>query len=908
MPDFRKLIQERLTAENLHPTQESSLIDELAQHLEDLYTDCIARGMSAEEAFRTAADELQAMPAVRTHMARHDAKPQYADTPGEPGRGSWFDQLHGDLRYAVRGMAKHPFFTLFAVLTLALGTGANATVFTVVNTLILNPLPVRSISELMDLEERRTANSSGSDEAQPLSLPNLDDVAARNKAFNAVAGYTSPRIMTWDEGDVPQRIFADFVTGNYFSVLGLRPARGRFFEGAEDARPAAHAVAVLNYATWQTRFGGDERILNRMLRINNVPVTIIGVAPPSFLGVNAVFGPDLWLPAGMVEQMLPVEMKGALTDRSKAVFKGVARLLPNKTKAEAEANLSTIHADLAREFPNVNEGRELSVKPVRDVLLGDTPVALAGVLLLAVAGIVLLIACFNVANLLMARAVARQGEMAIRIALGASRRRLLRQLVTESMVLAVAAATAGAWLGYEGAQLLWSFREAQWSANLVSPKFDASVVLYTFALSVAAGFVFGTLPALQAYQACVSATLKDNTRAAGKTRNSSRLSRVLLSSQVAFSAVVLVATSLFVRSIEKTNTIDPGFEPHHLGIVMANPGQAGYTDAQVRSFYREVKRRVAAMPGVEAVSWASTMPLWNAPVSGFEIEGRAARSRSDTVISVLHTVDVDYFQAAGIRLSAGRVFQAADREESAPVAIVNEKLAREYWPNEGATGKLLMIPGEKQWRVVVGVASNANYSSLGESPQPAVYVPLEQHPQSSMVLYFRSRAEPGELLGPVQRDIRSIGPQVSSDDARTCNRIMEQATIISKIAVTMLTVFGLLALALASVGLYGNVAFAVQSRRREIGVRMALGASPGSVVGLILRQGMVPVVIGLALGLTVSLLAGRVLANLLYGISASDALSYAASTLVLLVVGVIACSIPAWSASHVDPLTTLRDV
>jgi predicted permease len=908
MPDFKKLITARVAALNLPAAQEASLVEELSQHLEDLYADSIAGGMSPEEALRFAVAEVDDLSSARAQLPQRYVLQHAPEPPGNPGRGVYLEQLFADLRYALRGMANHPMFAGFAVLTLALGIGANATVFTIVNTLLLNPLPVKSVSELMALATHETTKTSESRAALPLSFPNLKDYGLRNSVFASVAGYTSPRITTWSDGDTPQRIFVEFVTGNYFPTLGLQPARGRFFTEDESNQHGGHAVAVMNYASWQSKFGGDEKIVNRVLRLNNIAITVIGIAPPSFLGVNAIFGPDLWLPVGIADRVLPVDMAGVLTDRSKALFQGVGRLRPGTTRGQAEANLSTIAADLAREFPETNEGRTVSVKPVVAALLGETPTALASALLLVVAGIVLLIACSNVANLLLARSAARQGEIAIRLALGANRGRLLRQLLTESVVLGLLGGVAGALTGYEGAQLLWSFREPQWSANLVTPKFDSAVLLYTFVLSILTGLFFGAMPALRAYRSGVSATLKDEARTSGRNRNRVRFSNVLVTGQVAFSVVVLVAASLFLRSIEKAYQIDPGFNARHLGIVMTNPGQAGYTKAQVRAFYREVKERVAGMPGVESVSWSSTLPLWNGSVSGLEIEGREQRSRTDTVASVVHTVDADYFRTTGIRLVEGREFLVSDREESVPVAIVNEKLAHDYWPGKHALGKHIVLPGEKQRRQIVGIVANANYTSLGEAPQSAVYVALEQHPSDAMVLYFRTHGHPGSSLSAVQREIRRTGPQVSAEDGRTGSTILEQALMTSKLAVTLLSVFGSLALVLASIGLYGNLAFAVHRRRHEIGVRMALGADAGSVVGLVMKQGLVPVLIGLTFGLGLSLLTGRLLTNLLYGISASDPMSLALSTLVLLMVAAVACYVPARSASQVDPLITLRDV
>jgi predicted permease len=715
--------------------------------------------------------------------------------------------------------------------------------------------------------------------------------------------------LTWQDHGTAQGIFGELVTDNYFSTLGLIPARGRFFAPEEDGAPGAHPVAVLNYATWQKLFGGRENIVGREMRVNNVVLTVIGVAPLHFIGVNTIFGPDLWVPAAMAARLFPNSMQDALTDRSKGMFLGVGRLKTSVTAAQARANVETLASALARVYPETNEGHTATVRPLRDILLANngstaSGMLFAGAALSMVVGIVLLIACSNVANLLLARSAARQQEMAVRLAMGASRSRLIRQLLTESVLLGLLSGVVGIFLAYGGLEFL--FGRLPGSANFPVPKLDAMVFIFALTISLGTGLLFGTIPALKASRANVAGTLKEAGRTAGRSRRRVTIASALLVGQVAFSFLLLVTAALFLRSIGRAYQMDPGFQTAHLAVFPASPGQAGYGKAQARTYYQEVRDRVSRVPGVESVSWASNMPLWARTVEGVQLEGRQLRSRADKIRTVANTIDRNYFETAGVPMESGRAFTDVDHQTSLPVAIVNEKMAHDYWPG-GAVGQRIQLPGEKVMRQVVGVARTANYSSWGEAPQPCIYVPLMQEETEAMVLYVRTKGDPREILVPVEREMRAAGPQILLFGIRTGSEIIDGGLFQARMGVGLLTTFGLLALGLASIGLYGVLAYSVNQRKREIGVRMALGATRGSVLWLVLGEGMSLVTMGIVIGFAAALMAGRLLSRMLFGVGASDPMSVAGAALILSAVALLACYLPARRATRVDPLEALRE-
>jgi len=915
MPDWKSLIRERLAPLRLRPGAESDFVEELAQHLEDRYSESLSGGASEEEAYQSALSELVDLYPLKEGLDRDERMPKYDRVPaGDAGVANFIEDLWRDLRYAVRTMWKSPVFVLFAVLTLALGIGANTTVFTVINTLFLNPLPVRNIGELEAVAATDAKTRSKSNTAFPISYADLKAYQARNEVFGSLAGYTSPRVVTWQEVGDSQRMFSELVTGNYFSTLGLTPVKGRFFMPEEDTAHGAHAVAVVNYATWQSRFGGTEDIVGKTLRLNSLVFTVIGVAPAGFIGVNAIFGPDLWIPAAMAERFLPNEMQNALSDHGKAIFQVAGRLKPQVTEAQAQANMAALASELACAYPAANEGHTVTVRPIREALFGSavgtsTQMVFASAAMLAVVGIVLLIACSNVANLLLARAAARRQEMAVRVAMGASRRRLVRQLLTESVLLGLLSGAVGIFVAFVGLQAL--FGTLPGAANFVTPKLDGTVFLFALLVSLATGFVFGTIPAIRASRASVAEALKEEARTTGRSRRRVTIANALLVGQVAFSFLLLVTAALFLRSIARAYEMDPGFQTAHLTVLMTSPGQGGYGKAQAKAFYKDVRERVEEIPGVESVSWASNLPLWARSVSGLQVEGQQPRSQADKIRSIVNIVDVGYFETAGVAMEAGRGFSNLDQETSARVAIVNEKLAEDFCPggNSGsrALGKRIQLPGENQMRQIVGVARTGNYSTWGEPPQLCVYVPLEQDYSDAMTLYVRSKGAPQEILLSVQHEVHAAAPRILAMDIRTGSQIMDGGLFQARVGVGMLSVFGLLALGLASIGLYGILAYSVNQRKREIGLRMALGASRASVLGLILKEGMSLVLTGVLIGFVAALLVGRLISGMLYGVGASDPASVVGAAVCLTSIALVACYLPARRASRVDPVVALRE-
>ena len=516
----------------------------------------------------------------------------------------------------------------------------------------------------------------------------------------------------------------------------------------------------------------------------------------------------------------------------------------------------------------------------------------------------LLIACSNVANLLLARSTARRHEITVRLAMGASRYRLVRQLLTEAVLLGLIGG-AGLLFGYGGLRLLFSALPG--SANFATPRFDGLVFAYILLLSLTTGFLFGTAPALRASRVSLAGALKATGRTLGRSRGGVSLSNALLVGQVAFSFLLLVTAALFLRSIGRAYEMDPGFQTAHLAVFSTNAGQAGYTRTQTKSFYKEARDRVARMPGIASAAWSANMPLWARAVNGLQVEGRQQRSNKDTIRAIVNTTDPAYFETAGVEIRSGRDFTGLDRNTSTPVAIVNETMARAFWP-AGALGRRIQLPGETQFRQIVGVARTSNYTAWGEPPQFCVYVPLEQNYSDTMALYVRTKGDPLLQITPVEREIHAAGPQIVVTMPRTGRQIIDGGLFSARIGVVMLSVFGLLALGLASIGLYGILAYAATRRQREIGLRLALGASRSSVFRLMLGQGMSLVLAGISIGFAASLATGRVLSRMLYGVSGTDPLSIGAAAAVLTAVAFVACYLPARWVTRVDPLTALREV
>jgi predicted permease len=820
------------------------------------------------------------------------------------------DSVAQDIGFALRTMRRNPAFTAVAVISLALGIGANTTIFTLLNAVLLAPLPVARSSELVvAYTTDRVSTVGGLGGLLPMSYLNFKDLREENQYLTDMAAYSMPVPVSLVAAGEPQQGFAELVTGTYFAVLGVEPELGRFFLSHEDTTPGRNPVVVLSHGCWRRRFGGDRAVIGRTVSLNGAAFTVIGVTREGFNGVNSLFSPDAWVPSAMAGTVLPIQMRAWMNERRALLFFVAGRLRPGATVGQAEANLETLAAALEREYPEPNRGRSVALRRLAEATIfpgfRDTFVR-GGAVLMTIVGLVLLIACANVANLLVARGAARRQEVAVRLALGASRARLAQQLVTESLLLAALGGALGLVIASAARDGIWSLRPPFLAQNLVNLTFDGRVFAFTALASVATGLVFGLIPARLALRADVIGPLKDESRGSGPSRGRAVIGRVLVTAQVALSVVALVAAGLFLRSLERANDIDPGFDVEHVAVVGVNPGQAGYDGARAAAFYRTVRDRVASGAGVDSAAWASAAPLSGGLLRTVIKEGEdpgstAGRNMVTTIVS-----GPAYFQTIGIPLLHGRDFTDADREGSVRVAIVNQTFADRVWPGGDPIGKRFRFYTDAFHHQVIGVAKTSKYMLLGEDPQPAAYVPLEQNPADTMVLILKTRGTPGAVLGAAQHDIRAIDARVPITNPFTLREVVRQSLWPARLAAILLGALGTLALALASVGVYGVVAYAVAQRTREIGVRMALGADRSRVLSMVLRQAMGPVGLGIAIGVAGALAVSRLAARLLYGLRATDPLTFAGVTALLLLVALVASWIPAWRASRLDPLRALR--
>jgi putative ABC transport system permease protein len=819
------------------------------------------------------------------------------------------ENLFKDLAYAFRTIGRSPGFAAVAVLSLALGIGANTTIFTLVNALLLNPLPVSRPSELaavLTVDEKNPGVST-------VSYPNYKDYRDKNDVFTGVAAYSFPNLVSMRaSGDEPDQVFVEFATGNYFDLLGLEPSLGRFFLPEEDETPGSHPVAVLSHGLWKRKFGSDPKVLGSTIRLSGHPYTVVGVAPDGYKGVTVIFGPDLWVPTMMQLQLAPAQFKNFFDDRRALFFNVFGRLRPGVSLEQASANVGVISNALAQEYPEPNRGRSAKTVPLTEASLfpggpgGRQAIVLGSAVLMIIVGLVLLIACSNVANLMLAKAVARQKEVAIRLSMGAGRTRLMRQLLTESTVLGVLGGLVGILVAYVGRNFIWSFRPAFVANNLLQPTLDAHVFVFALAVSLATGLLFGLVPAIQASRFSVVEALKNDSRAVGGAERRFSLRNALVVVQVALSIVSLVAAGLFLRSASHAREIDPGFETKRLGIMLVNPGQGGYDQSRSERFYDDVLARVSSIPGLHSASFASNFPLFGGFQRSVFPEGIENQERQEGILVASNTVDVGFFDTFDVALLHGRDFTAADRKDSLPVAIVNEKMAEQFWPGEDAVGKRFRFYGNSFMTEVVGVVETTKIVTLGEDPQACFYVPLDQNFSDAMNLYLRTDGDPAPVMAAAQREIRAMDPLVPVINPLTVGEVIDQSLFAPKLAASLLGVMGGIALALASVGLYGVLAFRVAQRSREIGLRMALGAGRREVLRMVLGSAMSVVGVGVLIGLAAAFAVSRAVSSLLFGISTSDPTTFLGVTVLLTVVAFLASTLPALRASRVDPLVALR--
>jgi predicted permease len=810
------------------------------------------------------------------------------------------ETLLQDLRYGVRVLLRRPVFTLVAVLSLGLGIGANTAIFSVVNSLLWHRLPVADPDRLVTLYTKDVKNPGFAG----LARLNLEDYRARSRSFSGILGYQWAALNVLTGGE-PELSFGQLATANYFDVLGVRPALGRAFLPEEDGEPGAHPVTVLSHPFWKDRLGGDPGVLGRVLTINGVGYTVIGVAPEGFTGPDTGLRPQLWIPMSMHRQVRPNVFYDWYESRRALVVSAIGRLKPGVDLAAAQGEIGTLAKNLERDYPNDNKGRSVELIPLAEASIAPQirPVLVKGTgLLLVVTGLVLLIACSNVSNLLLAQAAARRREIAIRLSQGAARGRLVRQLLTESLLLALLGGVFGILLSiWLQALLPKLLPQIPFPVDL-ELRLDVRVLAFALGIALLTGLLFGLLPAFRSTKAELVSALKNQADAELGPLRGLRLQGALVAGQVALSLVSLIAAGLFLRSLGEAQQVDPGFPTDHLAVIAFDTDLQGWERSRAEQFQRDLRERIAALPGVASATVAQAGPFQGAFLRSVFLEG--TDHSNDGILMQVNPVSPGYFDTVGVPLVEGRAITEADRLDAARVVVVNETMANKFWPGQSAVGKRFHFFGDPPVEVV-GVARDVKYLNPGENPQPYVYEPLAQRFVSNVSLIVRSVREPESVLPTVQKQVRAMAPGMLLV-VSTVPDLVSQSLWARKAGATLLGAFGLLALVLATVGLYGVMSFSVTQRSREIGVRMALGARQADVLGLVLRQGMTLVILGLAVGLLLALSGTRVASGLLFGVSPTDPIAFGTTSAILMLVAFAATLAPALKAVSVPPNVALR--
>jgi predicted permease len=802
-----------------------------------------------------------------------------------------------DIRYGMRSLLKHPGFTAIVVVTLAVGIGASSAIFSIVNSVLLRPLPYARAERLVAIQ------ALGRDGKRvQISPANFLDWRAQNTVFEHLAAIlTRPANLAL--ADQAERIDLAMTSANFFSVFGTEPERGRFFITEEEQ--AGHpAVVVLSHGLWQRRFGGDESLVGKPITLDGNSYTVVGIAPAGFQYPDKT---DAWVPPFKLaptlnERMDPTQVRGF------GMLAAVALLKPGVSLTQAASEMETITTRLRQQYPETNNRSFNPVVSLHTHLVGETGPML--LLLFGAVSFVLLIACANVANLLLASAASRQKEMAIRTALGASRLRVIRQLLTESLMLAFAGGAIGLLLALWGVALMTKLLPHDFP-RAGEINLDWRVLAFTLFASVLTGILFGLAPALQISKTDVQESLKESGRGSSGSRRHNRLRNLLIVGEVALSVVLLVGAGLLFRSFLQLQSVNTGFTPQQVLTVRLSPAGSNYRrDADYISFYSQAMQRVSAIPGVEAVGAINTLPLDKGPTAGFRIEGRPPLTIDKWPGGNYRTVSTDYFHAMKIPVVQGRAFNDRDTETAPLVMIINEALAQRDFPNENPVGKRINLGNEAQgkpvWWEIVGVAANVRSLELREEATPEFYLSALQDSFANMFLVVRTSVEPTSVAASVRRAAADVDKSAAVSDVKTMEHIVSDAVTQPRFNLFLLGLFSGIALLLSAAGIYGVTAYSVTQRTHEFGIRMALGAQVGDVLKMILRQGMLLISVGVVVGLLASFALTRLLRTLLFGVTVTDPLTFVAITLLLTFVALLACYIPARRATKVDPLIALR--
>jgi len=800
------------------------------------------------------------------------------------------ETLFKDLRYGIRSLAKHPGFTAVALITLALGIGANTAIFSVVHAVLLRPLPFDDPDRIVWLWDTLPQGPTA-----PTSLPDFLGWRDQNQSFENLSAYQSGNMFI-DAGDGSTDTPVGLVTPELFSIFHVNPVLGRTFT-YEETQPGRFRVAVLSHSMWQNRFGSDPNVLSRTIQLNGTTYTIIGVMAPGFSYPDRA---ELWRP-------LPIDP--AKLDPGPHYLKVVGRLKRGVALSQAQADMSVIAAQLSQQYKEKNAGHGIKLEPLTKVIVGD--VGLALYVLMGAVGFVLLIACANLANLMLARVGARQKEIALRTALGASRLRIVRQLLIESVTLAVAGGVLGLLLAFWGVSWVISL-----SADTIPRSreiaIDPTVAVFTLLVSVVTGVLFGLAPALQVSRPNLTDALKESGRStAGLRRN--RLRSALVLSEVALSLVLLVGAGLMIRSFAKLNDVDPGFKPDQVLTMGVSLLRAKYPeDQQVTQAFSQILERTTNTPGVVSAAAVSSLPLTGSNITdSFTIEGRPPIAKETEPSTEYLIVTPRYFESMGIPLLSGRDFAPTDTRQSPNVAIINDVFARRHFAGENPLGHRLKLQGqERDPLLIIGVVANVRTLALDEPPTPELYVSFLQDPlsleQRSMTIVARSQSGPAAIAGPVRAAVTSVDKSIPVYALKTLPEHMRESLARRRFNLILLTVFSCVALALAAVGIYGVISYGVTQRTHEMGIRMALGAKPRDVLKLVVRQAMLLALGGVGFGLIASFALTRLMKGLLFSVSVTDPITFVAIAMLMSFIALVACVIPARRATKVDPLVALR--
>jgi putative ABC transport system permease protein len=799
-----------------------------------------------------------------------------------------------DLRYGARTLLKTPGFTLVAVITLALGIGANTAIFSVVNSLLLESLPYQDAGRLVWIWGTNAKNGIAEETASP---PDFLDWKTSSQSFEGMAAFSRTAGIFTDRGE-PERVLGAAVTDGFFSLLGARALKGRTFVAEED-KPGAEPVIILSEGFWQRRFGADPDICGKSVTFNGEPAVVVGVIEAGFLNPR----PDDRQP---VEFWRPFRLNYSQINRRSDYLGVIARLKPRVTIAQAHAEMVTIASRLEQQYPATNTGWSTKVISLHERFFGDVSRAL--IFLMCAVGFLLLIACANVANLLLVRATSRSREMAIRAALGATRGRAIRQLLTESVLLSLLGGAAGLVIAVWGVEMILSIiPNTVPRVDVIS--LDSRALIFTAVASLATGIAFGLVPAIQASRLRLSDSLKEGARS-GLTPGGNRIRNILAVAEIALALVLLVGAGLMVRSFINLQNVDPGFNPDRVLTMQVQLPAARYKgDPQIAAFGEQLLERVNTLPGIESAGLMSDVPLaGGGDYLGFAIEGRAQNPDDPNPDAIAHAATPGYFKTMGIQLKSGRLFGETDHREAPPVIVINEAMARRFWNDEDPLGKRINLGAGQNapWLTIIGVVGSVRHETLSQQPYPEMYAPIAQQPTRVLNVVVRSAADNATVVSSIREQVKQLDQDLPVFNTRTAHQLLADSMARPRFNALLVTLFAAVALILASIGIYGVISYGVSQREHEIGVRVALGAGRSDIIRMVIVQGLRLVAAGIAIGLITMIGLSRLMEGLLFEVSETDLLTFTAVPLLLAGVVLLACCAPALRATRVDPINALR--